>query len=121
MPQTLPKSARLKSLKVIKALFLNSVSEYQFPLKVLALPQSKVEPMGQVYGQLLVSVSKKNFKKAVDRNRIKRLLREAFRRNQDSFVLSHYRAIALIYTHKEILTYSKIESSLRVCFAKLRA
>ena len=65
--------------------------------------------------QVLVSVSKKRFKKAVERNRIKRLIRSAWRLHKSSFSErlaenSHPPvAIMLLYVGKEILSYQEVE------------
>jgi ribonuclease P protein component len=73
---TFNKQERLKSHKLIEQLFSNGKSFSVFPIK--ALFQFTVLN-SDIFLQAGVAVSKKNFKKAVDRNRVKRLLREAYR------------------------------------------
>ena len=79
---TLPKGERLTGLKGIEALFHegNSRSAAAFPLRVVYMltdAQASVAPV-----RLLISVPKKRFKHAVDRNRVKRQVREAYRRHK---------------------------------------
>ena len=71
-----PKSERLCSRKAIEALFASGNRSFTaFPLRVVYRPAGET--------QLLISVSKRHFKHAVDRNRAKRQIREAWRLNRD--------------------------------------
>jgi len=69
----LKKEDRLKSTKAIDTLFSKGKSFSNFPFRVLWMPGNKFVL------QAAIGVSSRNFKKAVDRNRIKRLMREAYR------------------------------------------
>lgn len=74
--------------------------------------------------QVLISVPKKIFSSAVTRNRIKRRIREAYRKNKHSLyeILSNKHlsiTLALIYIAKEELPYSDIEKKLLVSLQKL--
>ena len=62
--------------------------------------------------QVLFTVSKRNFKRAVDRNKIKRRMREAYRLNKSKLSAPQKLLIGYIYTPKEILPYSQIEEAM---------
>ena len=79
MQFTYNKHEKLKSRKLIKLLFEKGEKISVFPLMLLYL---EVEHESKYPVQAGVTVSKKNFKRAVDRNRIKRLLREVYRLNK---------------------------------------
>ena len=78
---TLTKEERICSKKLIEALFAGngSRSMTSYPIRAVFLEQKSAE--GEPPVQLLVSVPKRCFKRAVKRNRVKRQIREAFRRN----------------------------------------
>ena len=118
---TFPKTERLHSKKLIDALFLKGASFYLYPFSIrFMLADSTVDTH-----QFMVSVSKRNFKRAVDRNRIKRLVREAYRLHkhdlQDLSVQGNHLLIAYIYTAKEIHTYNFIEKKLIGSFKRLKS
>jgi ribonuclease P protein component len=100
-----PKSQKLKSRKQIEILFSNNRSLYSYPLKILY--QYSLHSTHQPYLQAGVTVSSRHFKKATQRNRIKRLLREAYRTNKVS--LQHFLELKqvgltlfIIYVGKEM-------------------
>ncbi|MEI9934523.1 MAG: ribonuclease P protein component [Ferruginibacter sp.] len=74
---TLGKTERLKSRKLIAQLFEQGKSFSVFPFKIIYLVETAHIRNREL--QTGFSVSSKNFKKAVDRNRIKRLTKEAYR------------------------------------------
>ncbi|MBA6156777.1 ribonuclease P protein component [Tenacibaculum sp. S7007] len=76
---TLGQEERLKSKKLIGKLYEEGKSIKVFPLRMVYVP-AKQEMKFPV--QVGVSVPKRNFKKAADRNRIKRLLREVYRKEK---------------------------------------
>ena len=93
--QGFPKRERIVSQKLIDELFIGGQSQSlaAFPLRAVYLPltpapswtSQAAEPSGSLPPapcQLLISVPKRRFKHAVDRNRVKRQLREAFRKNK---------------------------------------
>jgi len=73
-----PKNEKLKSRKQIIELFAQGKSLSKYPLRLVYLETKNSENSFQIS----VSVSKKHFKRAVDRNYIKRILRETYRLNQ---------------------------------------
>ena len=81
--QGFSKQERITSQKVIDALFTSgqSYSLTAFPLRAVYIVREKQSPLTPVV-QLLISVPKRRFKRAVDRNRVKRQLREAFRKHK---------------------------------------
>ena len=70
------KRDKLKSKKVIDRLFLEGKSIVVYPLRLVYVSETFSD---ETHIKVAVSVSKKRHKKAVDRNRIKRLMREAYR------------------------------------------
>jgi ribonuclease P protein component len=78
--QKLRKEERLKSRKSISELFESGQIVYQHPFKVLY--KINLVEKDEYPARIAISVSKKNFKNAVDRNYIKRKLRESYRRNK---------------------------------------
>jgi ribonuclease P protein component len=115
MKNSFKKAERLNSKKLIKELFNRGSSFYLYPFKVNFLSDPSETPNSQI----LISVSKRNFKKAVDRNKIKRRIREAYRLNKGQLNIPHSILIAYIYTSKEILSFHEIQNKLIRSFDKL--
>jgi len=82
MKATYSKIEKLKSKILIEKLFLEGKSIAAFPLRLVFLETEFEE---SVIAKCGVSVSKRHFKNAVDRNRVKRLIREAYRLNKNTF------------------------------------
>ncbi|HHB51509.1 MAG TPA: ribonuclease P protein component [Saprospiraceae bacterium] len=79
MKFTLGKHERLKSRTLIKKLYEEGQTLKVFPLRMMYLQTNHTSKFPTQVG---VSVPKRNFKHAVDRNRIKRLMRESYRKNK---------------------------------------
>lgn len=81
-PKTFGKKEKLVSKKTIDALFSggNSRSMSAYPLRVVFMRKERNET--EEPAQVMVSVSKRHFKRAVKRNRVKRQIREAYRLNK---------------------------------------
>ena len=107
-----PKKEKLKSQKLIEKLFSEGKSIGAYPLRVVYL-ESKFEDDTQF--KTGVSVSKRNFKNAVDRNHIKRLLREAYRLNKVVYfnnILSSY-ALMILYIGKDGTDFESINTKMK--------
>lgn len=125
MKQTFPKAERLCSRKTIGRLFEKGSTEaktsYLFPFKVFYLVDSDV-PSNQP-PQVLFSISKRNFKKAVDRNLLRRRCREAYRKNKHLFFSSPEQRppsyIAFILIAKTKVEYDTIERGLQKLIVRL--
>lgn len=118
MSFTLKKQEILRSKKNIQELFDNGSSFFLYPFKVYFL----VEPNLKTNG-VLFSVSKKYFKRAVDRNLIRRRMREAYRLNKSILKAgrteSYSISMALIYISKFKLPFNDIEFKLKQVFVRL--
>jgi ribonuclease P protein component len=101
---TLGKHERLKSRKSIEQLFTEGKKIVVAPYRVSYMLHLSVEGPALLFG---AGVSAKNFKKAVDRNRVKRLIREAWRL-QKNYLQEIVKAknihlhVFFIYTGKEL-------------------
>ncbi len=114
---TLCKEERLYSQKRIDALFDKGESFIAYPLRIVYLLRSNSEEDNAIPASIMVSVSKKRFKRAVKRNRIKRLVKEAYRLNKNGFINQSFFAeqsidIAFIYLKNELPHYSEIEKAI---------
>lgn len=114
---TFRKEERLNKEIWIQELFTKGSSFHLYPFKILFLPHPDIQSSAN---QVLISVSKRNFKKAVDRNTIKRRIREAYRLNKHQISASHKWLIAYIYTAKEILPSIVIHEKLPLTFERLK-
>jgi len=116
-----PKAERLKSRKQIDSLFAEGKAFSVFPVRAIYRFSVAEEPTVQVG----VTASKKFFKKAVDRNRIKRLLREAYRLQKEELVEAVKAKgksgnLFFIYTDKTIADFETIKTAMQKCLQRLR-
>lgn len=116
---TLSRDERLRSPKDIDLLFAQGKRLAKYPILMVFLPVQNPEypPI-----RVLFSVSKKKFRKAVDRNRIKRLMREAFRLQKAKWISLlpdeqrfHF---AFVFTGNELPALNTIQRSLDVLQSK---
>ena len=112
-----PKAEKLKSKKTIDLLFSEGKSVSKFPLRLVFVPADFDDDVALKIG---VSVSKKYFKNAVDRNYFKRVLRECYRLNKHLLtenVKKKY-AFMFFYQTKDRLTYQEINEKTIKLFEK---
>lgn len=110
--QRFTREERLKSRKVIQRLFQGANSFVQYPLRLVWMPMEERRSAYPV--QVALSVPKRRFRSAVQRNRIRRLMREAYRLNKHRL----YRALEgearqvafmVIYVGKEEPTFRELQ------------
>ncbi len=107
MTESFPNTEKLKSQKLIERLFLEGNSISVYPLRMVYIESGTNLKIG-------VSVSKRNFKRAVDRNRIKRLLREGFRLNKSTYfnkITTPY-ALMILYIGKDGTDFDSVNTAM---------
>jgi len=112
-----PKTEKLKSKNTIDLLFSEGKSVSKYPLRLVFVPTDSEEDVGLKMG---VSVSKKYFKNAVDRNYFKRVLRECYRLNKHLLTdnLEKKYAFMFFYQTKDKLSYQEIHEKTQQLFEK---
>lgn len=114
MDQSFGKAYRLCSKKVMNRVFSEGRIQKKYPIKLLYL----YSPLAtKKTFQVVIAVPKKKFKRAPDRNRIKRIIREIIRKNKhplERFLSENNQQLALflIYFGQDLLTYAEIEIKL---------
>lgn len=133
MRQTFTKSERLCSKKVLGELFKKGSASgqpglvqtfYLFPFRVLYLPRAPETPSD--WPAIVITVPKRTFRRAVDRNLVRRRVREAYRLNKKSQSpngtipnQSRPAYIAFLYTAKQIISFEEIEKGMKLALKKL--
>ncbi|RZJ54941.1 MAG: ribonuclease P protein component [Flavobacterium sp.] len=114
---TYPKNEKLKSRTLISLMFTEGKSVSKYPLRLVYLPMEETEGTPLKMG---VSVSKKHFKKAVDRNYFKRVLRETYRHHKHILLesLDKPHAFMLLYQTKDRLSFEEINTKTIQLFEK---
>lgn len=121
MRNTLRKPERLDKKKIIEKMFAGGSRSFSiFPIRVVYLPEENLEAPASI----LISVSKRRFKRAVKRNRVKRQIREAYRTNKHELlnVLVEKKcrlAIAFIYLSDQLMDSSIIEERMKSALSRI--
>ncbi|MCF8369797.1 MAG: ribonuclease P protein component [Bacteroidales bacterium] len=119
--QSFKKDERLRHKKLIDRLFQEGKFFFEAPFKVLWMP---CEEEISVPAQILISVSKRRIPKAVQRNLLKRRIREGFRKNK-SLLYQHLEEydfavrFALVYSSGRVASYSIIEQKIILILQRL--
>jgi ribonuclease P protein component len=100
-----PKEQRLRQRERIAALSSKGVSLFKYPIKAYYLPGKTT------VSRYAIAVPKKNFKRAVKRNLLKRRLREALRLNQAECLGGACGDFLFVYITKDICPYDVIEAA----------
>ena len=121
---TFRKAERLCSKKHIEALFAgDNRSLTAYPLRAVYTETENEKIVNSKSVSLLISVSKRHFKHAVDRNRAKRLIREAYRLNK-GLLLDHLPEdtqldLAFIWMSDELCDYAIVETKMKTLLQRI--
>ena len=120
---TFSKRERIVSRKLIEQLFSkgSNHSTSAFPIRIVYMEKEREE--GEEPVQILVSVSKRHFKRAVKRNRVKRQIREAYRHHKQILAervpQDKTLAIAFIWLADELFESQQVEKSVKRLLEKV--
>lgn len=115
---SLPQAERINSKKQIDRLFRGGGSKAMTasPLRVVYMAEGRSEDKRGPLAQMMVSVPKRYFKRAVKRNHVKRLVREAYRHNKqvliDTLEAGEQRktlSLCFIWTDGNLRSYEEVE------------
>jgi ribonuclease P protein component len=109
---SLKKNERLCNKKLFDNIFEKGRTIYIYPIKAIYTIHDTSEYLSSL---VAFGTNKRTYKKAVNRNKIKRLLKEAYRKNKPYFKhlnKDHSVHIMFLYIAKEILPYIKVEASI---------
>jgi ribonuclease P protein component len=121
---SLKKKERLKSQQLITKLYSIGNTFYYSPFKVIWLP--KIQLPGESPAEIMISISKKSISSAVDRNHMRRRIKEAYRINKENYynyLASNGKSNILIlnYTPKKIMTFREIEAKIVLILQHLQS
>ena len=116
MPNSFPKHSKLCGQERIAQLYKDGQRFVVWPLRVTYKPITNEQ--SPITNQILVWAPKSLFKHAVQRNHLRRLMREAYRLNQDLLGEQHYQ-IAFNYMDKEVQSFDVIEKALCKALKKI--
>ena len=124
MNEGLPKEQRLYKKKAIEQLFGKGKGFNLYPFRVVVYKHASEEGEPSI-PRFIVSVSKKRFHHAFKRNRVKRLVREAWRKNKSEIIVKCEQQkitfdFALVYTATTILSYEEIEKKIKQLSLRLK-
>lgn len=124
-PFSLPASERIKRKKNIDTLFQNGKAYFSFPYKVIYSTQPLLCDSHDSPLQVAISVPKRLFKKAHDRNRLKRITKECYRLQKQALsTLLHSQnqsmLLLLLYTHPEEIPYAQLSKHMEKALTKLQ-
>ena len=108
------KFKRLKSKKEITFVFECGGAVSSFPIKLFFIKNS-----GQKKSSVAFTVGKKNIAKAVDRNKIKRLMREVFRLDFSEERVFFGHSLVFVFLGKEVVSFDLIKKGFLGIFEKL--
>lgn len=117
---TYGKDEKLKRRKLIDEIFKTGETFPSYPFRVF---YKEMDFEADTKAQVGVSVSKRNFKHAVDRNRIKRLMRESYRLNKHTLIENIDQKVVamIIYTQRKELPFDVMKSKMDSTLEKLCA
>ena len=124
LSQTFPKAERIGSRLAIEQLVNSRKAIYKFPVKCYYAVNQLSDTLS--VSRMAVSVPKRLFKHAVDRNRIKRLVREAYRLNNRQCLeplttSGHQADMLFLYTGKEMPQFAQIENVIKELLIRVAA
>ena len=118
--RSFPRRERLKSKKRIARLFEQGKGGFVYPVRYVLLDESVAGKDRSL--SVLIAVPKRHHKRAVERNLLKRRMREAYRLNKQALsgILSGPYALGLLYASGDVAGYLQIESAVRKIIRILR-
>ncbi len=125
----LPKSERIYLKESIKEVFAEGKSFVAYPLRVIYIVNKEKPRQGAIKGQdarsqMMISVPKKYFKRAVDRNRVKRLVRENYRLNKHKLITELdeqglYARLIFINVARELPNFKQCKKGINKAFERI--